>query len=110
MPRSFVRRKNSSPELGVLTPHVEGDKAGHYLVYNKLPFNEDDRDFAFPSFAQPARRAFRPNDDQKQAALALVDAMMIQPKQPGGRALQCVPFPSHPHTTLLPHPLTRSPK
>lgn len=76
MSSSFVRKKGANPELGVLVPDVS-DPERPYLVYNKLPFFEDYRDYAFSSFKHPARKEYAPSSEQKEAALALVDSLTI---------------------------------
>jgi hypothetical protein len=57
------------------------------LVYNKLPFSEDVRPWAFRSFANlPPER--QPTPEQHKAAGDLIDAMTLRPDPATGRAIR----------------------
>jgi hypothetical protein len=59
----FVRRKDAQPEVGMLVGEVSHPKQ-HFLVYNKVPYTEDVRPFAFPSFETPLRKEYAPSSQQ----------------------------------------------
>ena len=66
----FVKRQNSAPRLGILTPVVEPNLEGFY--FNQLPFAEDVRSFTFASFDQPK---FAVSEQQRDATRRLVASL-----------------------------------
>ena len=70
----FVKRNNSPPKFGVLSPFNIDDEYGFY--FNLLPFSEDIRDFAFGTFEQNPNLKITPT--QKEATKNLVSSMRLK--------------------------------
>ena len=107
----YVKRGGGDPEVGVLTPPRvwvdpkegvgwwggEGGREGGgwppYLVYNRLPFQEDLRAFSFRSLSDPQGRHFA-TEEEREAGLAVVDALTLPARRrAGGMALRLGPHP-----------------
>jgi ATP-dependent DNA helicase 2 subunit 2 len=70
----FVKRKNAPPQLGVLTPSIKTDH--EVLYYNKLPFSEDIRQYAFaPLLSNTTRKSYVPSEEQLNAAEELINSL-----------------------------------
>ncbi|KYQ93240.1 ATP-dependent DNA helicase [Tieghemostelium lacteum] len=72
----FVKKANSSPNLGVLTPQIKADY--ECLYYNTLPFTDDIRQYQFPPISPQnplTRKQFQPTPTQFSAAQELIDSM-----------------------------------
>jgi ATP-dependent DNA helicase 2 subunit 2 len=70
----YVKRSNGTPQLGALVPYIKSEWEG--LLYVKLPFAEDLRQFQFaPLGADAARAQFRPSQTQLDAAEALIRSL-----------------------------------
>ncbi len=66
----YVKRKNSNPLFGILTPLIKPDV--ECLYFNQLPYVEDMRDFTFRSLVDVEVTA-----NQKQAAIDLIQNMNL---------------------------------
>lgn len=74
----YVKRQNANPLLGALFP-MQDDDFGNYFFFVQLPFEEDIREYSFPSFARIQRQI---TDEQQSAANALVVAMDLMQALP----------------------------
>lgn len=83
----FVRPVNrgavAEPWMGVLMPDDTSVSQQERLVFQKLPYSEDLRDFTFPSFQKPPPSR-QPSEEQMEVAAELVDAMMIPAEEDTG--------------------------
>lgn len=69
-----MKRKNAPPQLGVLTPSIKTDH--EVLYYNKLPFSEDIRQYAFaPLLSNTTRKSYVPSEEQLNAAEELINSL-----------------------------------
>lgn len=72
----FVKRANSAPQLGVLSPHQNDRKGYACLYFNKLPLHEDIRNYTFASLGAAApKKSFVPSQPQLDAMEDLVNSM-----------------------------------
>jgi ATP-dependent DNA helicase 2 subunit 2 len=70
----FVKIKNAAPHLGVLMPHIKNEY--EYLIYQKLPFAEDIRQYPFaPLDPAQIRTAYAPSPAQLDVAERLINAL-----------------------------------
>ena len=107
----YVRSGGADPEIGLLTPPMVwvdpekgvgwwGEEEGRegvpwppYLVYNKLPFLEDLRDYNFRNLSDVQGRHY-PTGKEAEAGLALVDALTLpRGGRERGMALRLAPHP-----------------
>lgn len=65
-----MKRANANPEVGVLMPKLKAHVC--CMFYNKLPFEEDHRNFTFPSLNTLAKT---PGPVQLAAVQRLIDSM-----------------------------------
>ncbi|OQR92390.1 hypothetical protein ACHHYP_03751 [Achlya hypogyna] len=71
----FVARANAAPKVVVLLPNAyDSEQRLNCLWMHQIPFEEDVRQYEFPSLASAKAT---PTAEQRQAADALVDALML---------------------------------
>ncbi|KAM3607137.1 uncharacterized protein V6R79_002183 [Siganus canaliculatus] len=69
----YAYDRRSNPQVGAAFPCIKEDY--ECLIYVQLPFTEDLRQFAFPSFEN---KKFTPSETQLSAVDALIDSMMLE--------------------------------
>lgn len=73
----FVPRKNAAPKVIALIPHIPAKEIPYHAFWSQqLPFEEDLRDFEFPSILQDNSKSI-PSKEQQQIANSLVDGLSV---------------------------------